>query len=190
MSEKQEWKRLQLHEYRTCDPRFTMCETEQCSGQWDFQNKNGEEREQIETQDWNGEEDKQTDLQNEAGRENHASSYLIARDEQQEERRKELLYRVLGPVFFGKKEAESWQELRELFRRRYGIDVDQDFFEGDEHYEEYLEAQQAIAEGMAIYSGSISFDEETLAEYAEQLWEDLEQMDQKRFRRINTMLEE
>lgn len=122
--------------------------------------------------------------------EEHASSYLIARDEQQEERRKELLYRVLGPVFFGRKEAESWQELRELFQRRYGIDVDSDFFEGDEHYEEYVEAQQAIAEGMAIYSGSISFDEETLAEYAEQLWDDLEQIDQKRFRRINTMLEE
>lgn len=129
-------------------------------------------------------------MQSERDCEEHASSYLIARDEQQEEKRKELLYRVLGPVFFGKKEAESWQELRELFQRRYGIDVDSDFFEGDEHYEEYVEAQQAIAEGMAIYSGSISFDEETLAEYAEQLWDDLEQMDQKRFRRINTMLEE
>lgn len=126
----------------------------------------------------------------ESDSEEHASRYLIARDEQQEERRKELLYRVLGPVFFGRKEAESWQELRELFQRRYGIDVDSDFFEGDEHYEEYVEAQQAIAEGMAIYSGSISFDEETLAEYAEQLWDDLEQMDQNRFRRINTMLEE
>lgn len=140
--------------------------------------------------DWRKGSNAKDYMPSESDCEEHASRYLIARDEQQEERRKELLYRVLGPVFFGRKEAESWQELRELFQRRYGIDVDSDFFEGDEHYEEYVEAQQAIAEGMAIYSGSISFDEETLAEYAEQLWDDLEQMDQKRFRRINTMLEE
>lgn len=120
----------------------------------------------------------------------HSSRYLIARDELQEERRKELLYRVLGPVFFGKKEADSWQELAELFRCRYGIDVEHDFFEGDEHYEEYLEAKQAIAEGMSIYSGSIAFDDSIMAEYAERLWEDMEQMEQGRFRRINTMLEE
>lgn len=124
------------------------------------------------------------------GGEEHSSKYLIARDELQEERRKELLYRILGPVFFGKKEAESWQELVELFRRRYGIDVEHDFFEGDEHYEEYMEARQAIAEGMSIYSGSIAFEDSILAEYAERLWEDLEQMDKGRFRRINTMLEE
>lgn len=127
-------------------------------------------------------------LQTDCG--DHSSVYLLARDEQEEERRKELLYRVLGPVFFGKKEAESWQELRELFRRHYGIEVDQDFYEGDEHYEEYLEAQQAIAEGMAIYSGRISFDETAMAECAETIWDNLEQSDRNRFRRINTLLEE
>lgn len=120
----------------------------------------------------------------------HSSDYLIARDEQEEERRKEALYRILGPVFFGKKEAQSWKELAELFRRRYGIDVEHDFFEGDEHYEEYQEAQQAIAEGMSIYSGSIIFEDSILAEYAERLWEDMEEKEHGRFRRINTMLEE
>ena len=40
--------------------------------------------------------------------------------------------------------------------------------EGDEHYEEYLEAQQAIAEGMSIYGGEIAFDDSVLAELAEQ----------------------
>lgn len=122
--------------------------------------------------------------------EEHASEYLIAGDEEQEEWRKELLYRIMGPVFFGKKEAESWQELSELFMRRYGIDVEHDFYEGDEHYEEYQEAKQAIAEGMSIYSGAIAFDENRLAEYAETLWENMEQSNQKKFRRINTMLEE
>lgn len=120
----------------------------------------------------------------------HASRYLIAREDRQEEWRKELLYQILGPVFFGKKEAESWQELAELFRRRYGIDVEHDFYEGDEHYEEYLEARQAIAEGMSIYSGSIAFEEDKLAEYAEKLWENLEETENGKFRRINTMLEE
>ena len=80
--------------------------------------------------------------------------------------------------------------VRDLPKSSLGIDVEHDFYEGDEHYEEYLEAQQAIAEGMSIYSGSIAFEENAMAEYAERLWEDMEQMDQKRFRRINTMLEE
>lgn len=160
-----EWKRLKLYE------------GEECS-------ESTEEKKQGATDEGNTFE-----LRQGTG-EQHSSAYLIARDEQQEERRKELLYRVLGPVFFGKKEAESWQELAALFQRRYGIDVENDFYEGDEHYEEYMEAQQAIAEGMSIYSGSIVFEESILAEYAELLWDGMEQMEKKRFRRINTMLEE
>ena len=86
-----------------------------------------------------------------------SSSYLIACDETERERQKELLYKVMGPVFFGQKAAENDSELAELFRSRYGIDVQRDFYEGDEHYEEYLEAQQAIAEGMSIYGGEIAW---------------------------------
>ena len=33
------------------------------------------------------------------------SPYMIACDEQERERRKEWLYEILGPVFFGEKEA-------------------------------------------------------------------------------------
>ena len=119
-----------------------------------------------------------------------ASRYLLAEDGQIEERQKELLYEVLGPVFFGKKEAESEEELAAFFREQYGIDVQNDFYEGDEHYEEYLEAQQAIAEGMSIYGGSIAFGDGTLAELAEQIWENMETEEESGFRRINTMLEE
>jgi hypothetical protein len=133
---------------------------------------------------------KKIELHGEDLREAHSSNYLIARDEKEEERRKELLYQVLGPVFFGKKEAESWQELITLFQRCYGIDVEHDFYEGDDHYEEYLEARQAIADGMGIYSGSIAFEENTLAEYAEKLWDNMEKIEKGKFRRINTMLEE
>lgn len=78
------------------------------------------------------------------------SPYLIACDEQERERRKEWLYEILGPVFFGEKEAADAEELRQLFQEKYGIDVQHDFVEGDEHYDEYLEAQQAIAEGIAF----------------------------------------
>lgn len=117
-----------------------------------------------------------------------ASAYLIARTDQEEQQQKELLYRVLGPVFFGKKEAESKEELASLFRLRYGIDVAHDFYEGDEHYEEFQEAQQAIAEGMTIYGGEIAFQECAMAELAETIWKDLEE--KGGFRRINTMLEE
>ena len=119
-----------------------------------------------------------------------SSYYLLARDDQTSERQKDLLYEVLGPVFFGKKEAESEEELAAFFRERYGIDVRNDFYEGDEHYDEYLEAQQAIAEGMSIYGGKIAFEDEAMAEFAEQIWEDMEAEDEKGFRRINTMLEE
>ncbi len=119
-----------------------------------------------------------------------SSCYLLAEDTEAEERQKELLYEVLGPVFFGKKEAGSEEELAAFFREQYGIDVSEDFYEGDEHFEEYCEAQQAIAEGMSIYGGRISFDNETLAELAQRLWEDMEEKDGGRFRRINTMLEE
>ena len=97
---------------------------------------------------------------------------------------------MMGPVFFGQKAAENDSELAELFRSRYGIDVQRDFYEGDEHYEEYLEAQQAIAEGMSIYGGEIAFDDSVLAELAERVWDIMEEKDRKGFRRINTMLEE
>ena len=119
-----------------------------------------------------------------------SSSYLIACDETERERQKELLYKVMGPVFFGQKAAENDSELAELFRSRYGIDVQRDFYEGDEHYEEYLEAQQAIAEGMSIYGGEIAFDDSVLAELAERVWDIMEEKDRQGFRRINTMLEE
>lgn len=49
-----------------------------------------------------------------------SSSYLIACDETERERQKELLYKVMGPVFFGQKAAENDSELAELFRSRYG----------------------------------------------------------------------
>ena len=119
-----------------------------------------------------------------------SSSYLIACDETERERQKELLYKVMGPVFFGQKAAENDSELAELFRSRYGIDVQRDFYEGDEHYEGYLEAQQAIAEGMSIYGGEIAFDDSVLAELAERVWDIMEEKDRQGFRRINTMLEE
>lgn len=118
------------------------------------------------------------------------SSYLLAQDETEREAQKELLYEVLGPVFFGQKQAESEAELEQLFDRRYGVDVQNDFIEGDEHYEEFKEAQEAIAEGMSIYGGEIIFADSALAELAEQIWQDMERRNGGRFRRINTMLEE
>ncbi|MCC8018040.1 MAG: hypothetical protein LIO39_05475 [Lachnospiraceae bacterium] len=120
-----------------------------------------------------------------------ASGYLVACDENAlVECQKQLLYDVLSPVFFGKKKAGSREELVELFQTRYGIDVREDFCEGDEHYEEYWEAQQALAEGMAIYGGEIAFGDSALAELAGMIWEGLEKQDGHKFRRINTMLEE
>ncbi len=119
-----------------------------------------------------------------------SSSFLIARTEQMEQRQKDLLYEVLGPVFFGKQEAVDQKELVRLFRMKYGIDVEHDFCEGDAHYEEYQEAAQAIAEGMSIYGGAILFEDSVLAELAEQVWDDMERLDKSRFRKINTMLEE
>ena len=102
------------------------------------------------------------------GKQEQGSPYLIACDEQERERRKEWLYEILGPVFFGEKEAADAEELKQMFQEKYGIDVQHDFVEGDEHYDEYLEAQQAIAEGMSIYGGEIGFGDSTLAELAEQ----------------------
>ncbi len=119
------------------------------------------------------------------------SGYLVACEESGLlEYQKQLLYDVLGPVFFGWKQAGSREELAELFRTRYGIDVQKDFCEGDEHYDEYREAQQAIAEGMSIYGGQIAFGDSVLAELAGTIWENLEQQETHKFRRINTMLEE
>lgn len=118
------------------------------------------------------------------------SPFLVAQDDAVREQQKDLLYEVLGPVFFGEKQACSAAELEQLFGARYGIDVQNDFYEGDEHYEEYLEAQQAIAEGMSIYGGWIGFADGALAELAEQIWEKMERKNGGRFRRINTMLEE
>ncbi len=120
----------------------------------------------------------------------HGSGYLLARDARLEECEKDILYELLGPVFFGKKAAETEEELAAFFDEQYGIDVRGDFCEGDEHYEDYREAQQAIAEGMVVYGGSIEFDENVLAELAEQLWDRMEQQRENSFRKINTLLEE
>lgn len=132
----------------------------------------------------------QQERQKRVEQEHPSSYYLIARKDSTQEYQKELLYRVLGPVFFGEKAAGNLEELIEFFRERYGIDVREDFCEGDEHYEEYQEAQQAIAEGMSIYGGSIVFEETVLAEMAESVWAKMEKEKEARFRRINTMLEE
>lgn len=118
------------------------------------------------------------------------SEYLIACRENTEEEQKELLYRILGPVFFGEKAARTDEELIRLFQEKYGIDVRNDFFEGNDHYEEYVEAQNAIAEGCSIYGGAIAFEEGALAELAEQVWDKMESRKENGFRRINTMLEE
>ena len=59
--------------------------------------------------------------------------------------------------------------------------MQRDFYEGDEHYEEYLEAQQAIAEGMSIYGGEIAFDDSVLAELAERVWDIMEEKDRQAF---------
>ncbi len=117
------------------------------------------------------------------------SSYLIAQVPS-EDIQKEILFRILGPVFFGQEQASDSDELAELFRDRYGINVDGDFIEGDEHYDEYIEAQQALAEGMHIYSGSIPFESCVLAELADVIWAGMEQTEKDGFRRINTLLEE
>ena len=119
-----------------------------------------------------------------------ASSYLIACDESVRERQKELLYETVGPVFFGNRKAVRREELDAFYLSRYGIDVKRDFCEGDDHYEEYQEAVQAIAEGMTVYGGEIVFEDGMLAELAEEVWERMETGEKKGFRRINTMLEE
>lgn len=120
-----------------------------------------------------------------------ASSYLIAcSGSDTESCQKDLLYRTLGPVFFGRKQAADLAELADFFRRKYDIDVTGDFFEGDDHYEEYQEARQAISEGMTIYGGSISFDNCILADLADMVWDDMEREGKEKFRRINTLLEE
>ena len=135
---------------------------------------------------------KQSDRRKEERNQNiqPVSEYLIARRDATEEEQKELLFRVLGPVFFGEKAAKTDEELIQLFREKYGIDVLNDFYEGDEHFEEYVEAQNAIAEGYSIYGGSILFDDGGVANLAEQVWERMEQEKKYGFRRINTMLEE
>ena len=101
-----------------------------------------------------------------------------------------MLCEVLGPVFFGEKRAETEQELEQYFIQNYSIDVKHDFYEGDEHYDEYIEAQQAIAEGMSIYGGSIAFEDSALAKLADRIWQDMEDREDGGFRRINTALEE
>lgn len=118
------------------------------------------------------------------------SGYLIARRAQTEKAQKELLYELLGPVFFGRKEADNEAELADFFVQQYGIDVHGDFCEGDEHYEDYLEAQQALSEGLTVYGGKIAFDENLMAELAERLWSSMEEKEKSGFRRINTLLEE
>lgn len=119
-----------------------------------------------------------------------SSRFLIAGYDSDRQRQMELLYEILGPVFFGEKRAETEQELDQYFRQNYSIDVKHDFYEGDEHYDEYLEAQQAIAEGMSIYGGSIAFEDSALAKLADRIWRDMEKKENGGFRRINTALEE
>lgn len=189
-----EWKKLKLYEGKNG--------RENCVGEKIQEDRSGEKVQENcavkkNLEDRLGENSDRTSEGNSLGerlaelaRDSSSSAYLLARDEREEERQKELLYQVLGPVFFGEKAAANRKELIELFRVRYGIDVEHDFYEGDEHYEEYMEAQQAIAEGLSIYGGTIAFEDCVLAEYAEQLWDDMEKCESTRFRRINTMLEE
>ncbi len=120
-----------------------------------------------------------------------SSGFLVAcKDGEQSEMKRQLLLDVLSPVFFGEKRACTMEELEALFLDTYGIHVREDFCEGDDHYEEFLEAQQAIREGLSIYEGRIAFGDDVLADLAGTIWELFESQEGESFRRINTMLEE
>ena len=93
-------------------------------------------------------------------------------------------------LFIGDEAVRTDKELIHLFLEKYGIDVLNDFYEGDDHYDDYIEAQNAIAEGYSIYGGSIAFEDDGLADLAEKVWDHMEREKHHKFRRINTMLEE
>lgn len=86
-----------------------------------------------------------------------SSRFLIARDESDRQRQMEVLCEVLGPVFFGEKRAETEQELEQYFIQNYSIDVKHDFYEGDEHYDEYIEAPAGNCGGDEYLRGKYCF---------------------------------
>lgn len=126
-----------------------------------------------------------------------SSSFIIAKKEDFSEMQKELMLKVLTEHAFGKKVASTREELNKFFKDQYDDDYSEFELgmEKDEPYcdyyriDEFVTALKAINNGLAVYSGWVSFDEgNDFADFLHSLWKELEKAEDKSFIGIDTSL--
>ena len=111
-----------------------------------------------------------------------SSSFILARKSQLTDEQKEKAVRFIENRLLGKKIASTKEELIQYNREQEGDKAVDDDGNIDEDYvydsEKYKEAFEAIDNGLAIYGGWISFeDDNSVADIYTDIWELMEDDD-------------
>lgn len=111
-----------------------------------------------------------------------SSSFILARKSQLTDEQKEKAVRFIENRLLGKKIASTKEELIQYIREQEGDKAVDDDGNIDEDYvydsEKYKEAFEAIDNGLAIYGGWISFeDDNSVADIYTDIWELMEDDD-------------
>lgn len=119
-----------------------------------------------------------------------SSSFIIARKETLDEKQKDLILRYVERNMMGDKVASTKQELDSFWLENYGINPNDEDFENHWRYDDYAKALESINNGLTIYSGYVSFEDESeIAYLLTGLWETLERNNDKSFIGLDTSLE-
>ena len=119
-----------------------------------------------------------------------SSSFIIARKETFDEKQKDLILRYVERNMMGDKVASTKQELDSFWLENYGIDPNDENFKNHWRYDGYAKALESINNGLTIYSGYVSFEDESeIAYLLTGLWETLERNNDKSFVGLDTSLE-
>lgn len=119
-----------------------------------------------------------------------SSSFIIARKEIFDEKQKDLILRYVERNMMGDKVASTKQELDSFWLENYGIDPNDENFKNYWRYDDYAKALESINNGLTIYSGYVSFEDESEIAYLfTGLWETLERNNDKSFIGLDTSLE-
>lgn len=119
-----------------------------------------------------------------------SSSFIIARKEIFDEKQKDLILRYVERNMMGDKVASTKQELDSFWLENYGIDPNDENFKNYWRYDDYAKALESINNGLTIYSGYVSFEDESEIAYLfTGLWETLERNNDKSFVGLDTSLE-
>ena len=119
-----------------------------------------------------------------------SSSYIIAREEILSNEQKDKIIAFVEKQMLGRLIAKNKEELDKYFLENYYLDVNNENYKNNYHYDEYEKALNAINKGLCVYSDWVSFECENFgADLLTSLWKELEALKDNKFVGIDTSLD-